>query len=425
MKAVVNIQKKIVDLAYKYKSVILRIFPKTVLKEMKSKLIRSNIKKLSKVSFVPFERDVFPDGINLIGSIKAETGLGQSCRLLANEIMHTKLPFMIYDYESLGEMSLKDNSFDEFISDESKYNVNLVHINPRELGIALVKLDKGIWDKRYNIGFWLWELEEFPEEWIPFINYFDEIWTPSEFISRSIRKCTEKPVITIPYSIETSIDKAWGRQQFQLPKEQFLFLMMFDYNSVAERKNPLGMIEAFKRAFSPEKTNVGLVIKVTSANESDINDLRSKLSDYKNVYFITSVLEKQIVNSLINCVDVVVSLHRAEGFGLVMAEAMSLGTPTIATNWSSNTEFMNNDVACMVDYKMIELTRDIGPFKKGQRWADADIGQAADYMKRLVVDKKYYDEIKANAQKHVNKVLGMEHIKTLIEQRVEKIYYKR
>lgn len=424
MKIVVNIQKKIVDLAYKYKSVILRIFPKTVLKEMKSKLIRSNIKKLSKVSFIPFERDVFPDGINLIGSIKAETGLGQSCRLLANEIMHTKLPFTIYDYESLGEMSLKDNSFDEYISNECKYNINLVHINPRELGIALVKLDKGIWDKRYNIGYWLWELEEFPEEWIPFINYFNEIWTPSEFISRSIRKCTEKPVITIPYSIETSIDKAWGRQQFKLPEDQFLFLMMFDYNSVAERKNPLGMIEAFKRAFSPEKSNVGLVIKVTSANESDINDLRSKLSDYKNVYFITSVLEKQRVNSLINCVDVVVSLHRAEGFGLVMAEAMSLGTPTIATNWSSNTEFMNNDVACMVDYKMIELTRDLGPFKKGQRWADADIEQAADYMKRLVVDKKYYDEIKANAQNHVNKVLGMEHIRTLIEQRVEEIYYK-
>lgn len=425
MKVVVNIQRKIVDLAYKYKSVILRIFPKTVLKEMKSKLIRSNIKKLSKVSFIPFEREVFPDGINLIGSIKAETGLGQSCRLLANEIMHTKLPFTIYDYESLGEMSLKDNSFDEYISNECKYNVNLVHINPRELGIALVKLDQGIWDKRYNIGFWLWELEEFPEEWIPFINYFNEIWTPSEFISRSIRKCTEKPVITIPYSIESSIDKAWGRQQFKLPEDQFLFLMMFDYNSVAERKNPLGMIEAFKRAFSPEKSNVGLVIKVTSANESDINELRSKLSDYKNVYFITSVLEKQRVNSLINCVDVVVSLHRAEGFGLVMAEAMSLGTPTIATNWSSNTEFMNSDVACMVDYKMIELSRDLGPFKKGQRWADADIEQAADYMKRLVVDKKYYDEIKTNAQKHVNKVLGMEHIKTLIEQRVEEIYYKR
>nr|WP_295679327.1 glycosyltransferase family 4 protein [uncultured Lachnoclostridium sp.] len=424
MKVVVNIQKKIVDLAYKYKSVILRIFPKTVLKEMKSKLILFNIKKLSKVSFIPFKRDVFPDGVNLIGSIKAETGLGQSCRLLANEIMHTKLPFTIYDYESLGEMSLKDNSYDEYISDETKYNINLVHINPRELGIALVKLDKGIWDKRYNIGFWLWELEEFPEEWIPFIDYFDEIWTPSEFISRSIRKCTKKPVITIPYSIETSIDKACGRQQFKLPEEQFLFLMMFDYNSVAERKNPVGMIEAFKRAFSPEKTNVGLVIKVTSANENDINDLRSKLFDYKNIYFITSVLEKQKVNSLINCVDVVVSLHRAEGFGLVMAEAMSLGTPTIATNWSSNTEFMNNDVACMVDYKMIELSRDIGPFKKGQRWADADIEQAADYMKRLVADKKYYDEIKANAQKHVNKVLGMEHIKTLIEQRVEEIYYK-
>ena len=91
--------------------------------------------------------------------------------------------------------------------------------------------------------------------------------------------------------------------------------------------------------------------------------IQNVLDGYTNVYLIEGTLNRDQVNSLTKCVDVVVSLHRAEGFGLVLAEAMLLGTPTIATNWSSNTEFMNKDVACMVDYKLITIERDIPPFK--------------------------------------------------------------
>ena len=133
------------------------------------------------------------------------------------------------------------------------------------------------------------------------------------------------------------------------------------------------------------------------------------------------MLTKIEVNSLLRDVDVFVSLHRAEGFGLGMAEAMLNGTPCIATNWSANTEFMDEKSACMVDYQLIELTEDIGPFKAGNRWADADVAQAAEYMKRLYADKAFYDIIKNNALSHINEVLSEERITVMMRERVEAI----
>ncbi len=111
-------------------------------------------------------------------------------------------------------------------------------------------------------------------------------------------------------------------------------------------------------------------------------------------------INKTEVNSLLADVDVYVSLHRSEGFGLVMAEAMYLGTPVIATNWSGNTEFMNSDTACMVGYDLIELDRDYDVFKKGNVWADAHVDEAADYMKRLYEDKEFYNQI-ASMDRHM------------------------
>lgn len=201
-------------------------------------------------------------------------------------------------------------------------------------------------------------------------------------------------------------------------------MAMYDSNSTRERKNPMGVIRAFKKAFSPEDKNVGLVLKINNAREEDIKLLKGMLKDYENVYYITKVMSKVKVNSLIKAADVFVSLHRAEGFGLVMAEAMLNDTPVIATNWSSNTEFMNEKVACMVDYKFTELEKDCPPYKKGAVWADPDVKEAAKFMRKLYSDKVFYNQLAKDAKAFVSKKLGMAQAVSLIESRIEKIYKK-
>lgn len=108
------------------------------------------------------------------------------------------------------------------------YRVNLFHVNPQEVGLAYLYLNKDIWRDRYNIAFWLWELEEFPQEYQEAIKFFDEIWTPSEFASSSIRKVTDKPVYTLPYYVTAGKDENCGRADFGLPEDKFLYLIMYD-----------------------------------------------------------------------------------------------------------------------------------------------------------------------------------------------------
>ena len=316
---------------------------------------------------------------------------------------------------------MTEHEFDAKFSDELPYDINLLHINAHEFTVSYMQLGKQVWDYRYNIAFWLWELEEFPAEWIDCISIVDEIWTPAEFVSNSIRKVTDKPVHTIPYHVTAPTDDKYDRAYFGLPEDKFLFLMMYDNGSMMERKNPLGTLEAFKRAFGKENDEVGLVIKISGNAKEDMEKICEFFDGYTNIYFMTEMLTKIEVNSLLRDVDVFVSLHRAEGFGLGMAEAMLNGTPCIATNWSANTEFMDEKSACMVDYQLIELTEDIGPFKAGNRWADADVAQAAEYMKRLYADKAFYDIIKNNALSHINEVLSEERITVMMRERVEAI----
>ena len=156
--------------------------------------------------------------------------------------------------------------------------------------------------------------------------------------------------------------------------------------------------------------------------KTELDRLRAKLSGYPDIYFITDNLSRREVESLIADADVLVSLHRAEGFGLPLAEAMYLGTAVIATNWSSTTEFMDVDSACLVDYELVSLIKDIGPYRKGNRWADADVGHAAEYMRELFLDKEFYKRKVAGGEKYIKECLDLEKMSDRVRGRMEEIY---
>lgn len=425
-----SISGKIMHFTTKNREVLMKLVPIGLLRSIKKRMILRNLKRLEKEGREAYDPEAYPQGINLIGDVRAEIGLGQSARLLAGAIGHTKIPYTIYQ-ESMGDdYRAEDHSLDEHITQTLPYGINLLHINPYELMYAYTNMDAALWDKRYNIGYWLWELEEFPEEWKRSFLLVDEVWTPSEFISRTLRKIMDVPVYTVPYAVTAPTDPAYNRAYFGLPEDRFLYLVMYDCNSTMARKNPLSAIEAYRQAFITDSEHAAsykdrrpaLVIKVNNASAKDMEQLERSFDEDEEVYYITNTLSKTEVNSLIADMDVFVSLHRAEGFGLVMAEAMLNHTVCIATNWSANTEFMNEETACMVSYDMVEIQTTTASYQKGFHWAEPDVTEAAGYMWRLYQDKDYYEALADAAEQYIRKELGMELVVTKIEERIQEIY---
>ena len=404
------------------KRLLKRLLPAPALHAAKRAMLDRITDQMLQAEIAPYDPGRFPFGLNLIGPIDSTTGLGQSLRLLEHVISCTQIPYLICNYRQNTSNRVQIAEYAGKIKEELQYSINLWHVNPSEFAEAYAVMGKRKFDGRYNIAYWLWELEDFPDEWVPYIHVLDEIWTPSEFISEGIRRKTDKPVYTVPYCVTAATDTGrYGRAYFGLPEDAFLFLTMYDSQSIRERKNPDGVIRAFQSAFSADEKGAGLVIKVNSAGKEELDWLKAQIGSYSNIYVLNQNLEKVQVNSLIAGVDVLVSLHRAEGFGLVLAESMLNHVPVIATNWSANTEFMDSQAACMVNYQLKTLEHDILPYRKGNRWADPDLEEAARYMKRLASDPAYYEAIAQKAYAHAVEKLGMDGVKPLVERRLREI----
>ncbi|SHJ50202.1 glycosyltransferase family 4 protein [Paramaledivibacter caminithermalis] len=358
-------------------------------------------------------------GVNLVTCYKKETGLGEACRLTAKAL---KTGGINYSLKNSDEWR-NELSWVYRDADESTYNVNIFHVNPDHFEGVYNWLGRSFWDKRYSIGYWYWELPDFPDEWTKAFEYVDEVWAASEFTLNSIKVKSPVPVKLIPPCIKVDSISRICRKDFNLPENRFLFLTMYDSWSFKDRKNPQGTIEAFKDAFSPKDTSVGLVIKINNSDSKpdEINKLTESAKGYNNIYFIKKKLERSDVNALINMCDCFVSLHRSEGFGLVLAEAMYLGIPVIGTNWSGNKDFMNYDNSCPVDYELVKLGKDIGPYKAYQIWAEADRDQCAYYMKELISNKDYYDKIAQNGKKTIRRLYSPQRIGKMIRERLESL----
>ena len=382
----------------------------------------------------PYEPGRFPAGINLFGFFRAEIGLAQGVRLYAQAVENADIPHAFLNTDFLAWLPQNDHSFDSRLAGQAPYAVNVIHINPDQWHEACGMFPSSYFDYHYNIGVFLWELETVPDEWLPVFDHVNEFWAPSSFVANAIRKFTEKPVTVIPYGMDAPFDETLTRKDFNLPEDKFLVLMMYDSNSFASRKNPLAAVRAFREAFGPNPEDAVLVIKINNPNPEDIALIEEALNESsaagsgsrpegqrKPYILITERFDKPRLNSLIRLCDTYISLHRSEGFGLIMAEAMLLGTPVIATNWSSNTEFMNQDVACMVDYDLVPVGGAYQFNKPDWVWAEANVHQAAGYLRRLKSDPAYREKIAGKAQEYIQENLSVAACGAKIEDRIGQI----
>lgn len=243
---------------------------------------------------------------------------------------------------------------------------------------------------RRLIGYWHWDVEHVPDEVAGRMRHFDEIWVLNEYTERTLAAVPGSPTVrSLPLPVPEPQVSSASREDLGLPARRPVVLVTFDHLSVTERKNPLGAIEAFRRAF-PEPTDDGpvLVVKTMNAGQRWVEHERVRIAamDRPDVVVVDRLIPKPDQMALVAHADVMLSLHRSEGLGLHLIEAMWLGTPIIATRYSGNLSFMDDANSLLVDATMIGVERGEGFFPPEASWADPDLDQAASHLRHLLGD---------------------------------------
>lgn len=358
-------------------------------------------------------------GINLIGYLAAELGLGEAARSLAQACMAAEIPFSATDVGFQSQNLQRDTRLlDHAVPD--RFSIDLMYVNADQTAATAHHLkSEGRPPAHYKIGYWHWEQPQLPASALGAFSHVDEVWVPSTFVHDAIAPFSPVPVVKIPHAISFAPSAGASRSQFGLPVDKLLALVMYDFHSYQHRKNPQAALAAFRQA-AGHRTDAVLVIKTINGqhHQPAREALKDSVSDMPQVIFIDEFFTRQQTWDLQACCDILISLHRAEGFGLAPAEMMFLGKPVIATGWSANTDFMTADNSFPVRYQLQPLAQAVGVYPAGQLWAEADTDHAAWCLTRLLDDPVLRRETGIRAAADIRRQLSPEAVGALVRQRL-------
>jgi glycosyltransferase involved in cell wall biosynthesis len=370
-------------------------------------------------------------GINIIADLTAGRGLTEAARTTIQAIQCAGIPtsFIEENYQGFPDDERDSSTGISFPQHGSGYPLNLMFCgitNFSHLDDAkLASLTAG----KYTIAYWVWEFSTMPESYRLQFERVDEIWTASQFCTQSMLDMANgKPIRIIPHPI--SLSGARNRALFGLPEDRMIFLFIFDAAGSAPRKNPEAVIDAFQLAFGkPDDSGPLLVMRARHINNRPAYKQRllQKL-DVVGGVLLDQDYTREEVNALLVSADACVSLHRAEGFGLTMAEAMALGKPVIATKYSGNVDYMTPDNSYLVDYRL----RPVEPAEHadqpffadlyaGREWADASITEAAYWMKHVATSPQEAAQRGQRAAEDMQRLNSLTAVGELIRTRIEQI----
>jgi len=326
-------------------------------------------------------------GLAVAGELSRTSGLGENARLMLLGLRHLGVPHWPIDVGAL----LPGASADLLAAADGKPPPGaplVLHVNPPLLPLTLLRLRRGLARGRRVIGYWSWELPTAPSDWRVGARFVHEVWTLTPFCAAALEPLLPGKVRVVPppMAIAPPRPSALDRAAFGLPADAVVVLVSFNLASSFERKNPLAAIAAFRAAFGDRADRL-LLLKIGNRSHfpEDFARLAAFAAAAPNIRVETRVLPTADLHALTTCCDIVLSLHRSEGFGLVPAEAMLLGKPVIATGWSGNMAFMDATSAALVGYRLVPA-EDPRQVYEGAPWAEPDQADAIAHLRRLADD---------------------------------------
>ncbi len=354
-------------------------------------------------------------GVNLAGYFTAEMGVGEMGRMLVDGARAAGLPCSTFLNTST--VSRQRQPF-AGSADRTAYPVTVAAVNADQFLRWARESDPAL-RLGHTIGMWAWEVEEFTG-YDDALGLVDEVWTLSTFSRDAIARSTDKPVHVVPLPTrEPATGGSLDRAALRIPEGPY-FLFAFDYLSVFERKNPLAVVAAFRRAF-PDGDGPALVLKSMNRawRRSDREHLLSAVAGRADIVLLEEYLDSDQLGALMDGCTAYVSLHRAEGYGLTLAEAMARGRPVVATAYSGNLDFMDESNSLLVPHRLVPVATGSGPYPPSTVWADPDLQVAAAHLRWVVEHPEDAAALGERAASSVRESGSMERTAEFVRTRVD------
>jgi glycosyltransferase involved in cell wall biosynthesis len=363
-------------------------------------------------------------GVTVVGYVQGEFGIAENLRLLVRSLDAARIPLEICDVKWPNPRRHRHEWKDLRTTTRPRFPVQIYCVNAEQVPLLPVFYGPRFLKGKYRIGYWYWELPNFPLTWESAFSLVDEIWVSSSFTRDVIARVSPRPVTRVALPLDIHLSRVYARSDFGLPDGVFLFLFSFDPNSFVARKNPLACIHAFRKAFSSHPHRpVGLVIKLMHGDSHPdvLSELLAHATLDSRIRVLDSIYSRDDAYGLTSVCDCFISLHRAEGFGLGLAEAMSLGKPVIATGYSGNMDFTCEQNACLVGYSLVPVREGEYPHHTGQVWANPDIEGAALHMWRIYSDPTFRARIAGAGQQLVEREFSQQIAAQQVGNRLQEI----
>lgn len=299
----------------------------------------------------------------------------------------------------------------------------LLHANPAHFPFVFMHLGSRAIAEKYVIAFSVWELPRIPADWRRNLSFVHELWCPSHFSADAFRSATDLPVHVVPHSVDPPAGLTSDRPEFGIAPDVFTVLTAVHLGSGMTRKNPLAAIRAFRSAFGDfEKALLLVKVSQGEAYPDRLNAIRNAVRGAPNVRLMLDTLSDTGYWRLLKSVDAVLSMHRSEGFGLVPAQAMSLGKIAVATGWSGNMDYMNSENSLLIDHSLVPVTDPEGNYRaEGQLWAEPEVEHAAALLRRVANDAALRRKLGDAAERTIGSVLSPNTVAGIISDRLREL----